>query len=322
MRRQRFTRRGALRLGGGAALTGLTAGLAGCSGLLGGGDNEDEFTQWLPAPGELTRPGSDTTEEVEHYRAVFNDVQPLRDNDVEVPAYLPAYASTAGVAADDVETATLVSPLGIVFTGDFDAESVTDELEGMGHTEQSEHEGFTIHAMEHEGEGEYEVVGGSDDAVVLSRGNPIDAGTGFVETVIDARNGNVDRYAEASEDFDLLMNDIGTGVYRTAETHPEVEETTAADALSSTFDGQVAEGAAIRIDGETVRQTWGKVFIDADTVPSEDLAAWVEEYEDERWAFGRFEEFSTEESGRVWTVSGSLKPSVLIGDSADTPTPG
>jgi hypothetical protein len=300
----------------------LTAGLAGCSGLLGENGNDDEFTGWLPAPGELTRPGSDPTEEFEHYTAVFNDVQPLRDDDVEVPAYPPAYASTAGVAVDDVETATLVSPLGVVFTGNFDAESVTDELDRMGHTEESEHEGFTIHAMEREDEGEYEVVGVSDDAVVLSLYNPIDAGTGFVEAVIDARNENVDRYAEASEDFDLLMNDIGTGVYRTAETHPEVEETAAADAVSSTFDGQVAQGTAMRIDGDTIRQTSAKVFTDADTVPSEDLASWVEEYEDERWAFGRFEEFSTEESGRVWTVSGSLKPSVLTEDSADTPTSG
>jgi len=331
MRGERLTRRGALRLGGGTVLAGTIAGLAGCSGLLGGGDGggDAEFTQWLPAPGGLASSGPDG-KAVEHYHAGFIDVPAFEDSDdlkltgIEggLSGYVSRAASDAGLAFEDVETMITVGDLSLnIFTGSFDAGAVTDELHGNGYTEESEHGAFTIHSAEGEDSDRGSAAGVSDDAVILSRREPIDAALGWIEAVIDARNGDIDRYEGAIDDFDLLVDEVGTGVDSSAETHPETDEGTTGNIprtyWNSRFEGQVAQGRTTRPDGDALRETWAKVFTEADAVPSEDLASWVEETEDGA-PVGRFEEFSTEESGRVWTLSGSIDPE--FGPPSETPT--
>lgn len=318
---QRYTRRRVLRTGTALGV----AGIAGCSSVFGGNDDEVAFTQWLPSPELLTRPGGGG-EPMEHYSAAFNEVSAARDNDdVQVPFDVyPLIIPRAGMSVDDIETVIATGGrIPSVFMGEFNTETVTDELKGIGHTEESEHGEFTIYSMQDEGRGN--VVGVSDDVVTfdLLERRSIDTAVGRTEAVIDAKNGDVERYREANEDFDHLMDELSTGFFRTAETHPEIDETTPGSGPSrfpdSKFNNQVAQGTAMRIDGDTIRQTWAKVFAGADSVSSEDLASWVKEYEDEP-PFRRFEEFSTSKSGRVWTLSGAIDTDQVWGTPDPTQT--
>ena len=318
MRGERLTRRGALRLGGGTALAGLTAGLAGCSGLLGGGDGagDAEFTQWLPAPGEIS---FEDGEPKEHYRAGFDDLSVRRDSDA-LPGVenstLGEVASSTGVDFGDVRTITRSGGPCWIFEGGFDADGVVDELDESEYGEPSDHGEFTLRQQVDE-ENVGRVVGVTDGTVIRSGSGPIDVVTGWVEAAIDATNGDIDRYAEASEDFGRLVDELGEGAMTIARTHPRIEKTRGRGAPTwffVSFENQVATGSSTRVDGDAAEQTLVKVFASADAVPSDQLDAWVEEYEnDDESLLARFTEFSVSESGRVWSVSGEVDPSRLPG---------
>jgi hypothetical protein len=337
--RRRFTRRDALRTGGGTVLAGLAAGIAGCGGVLSESDDgptgRPDFVRWLPAPTEIETGDWDAPD---HYGASFSDLSALRESDVlplrenAVPSLL---GPPAGVSMERVETAVL-SDVAHVLTGTFDAEAVADELENGGtrgrgdrseqypaYSEESIYGEFTFYSS---GEPVRVLrttpvaVGVSDGAVVLAPGSgSVEARIDRLEAVIDAEAGDVDQYAEASEDFDRLVEKLGDGVGVSVRMHPEADETepdSPGIGLTRRFEGQVAYGSVTRIEGGA-ESTFVKLFAEPDAVPVEELDTWLEDVNELESEGGRFREFSGSRSGRAWIMTARIDASAF----SATPTP-
>lgn len=197
------------------------AGLAGCNGLLGGGDGGGGGSgfrtdvEFVPAS---VAEGSDTVE------IVYVDIPTVQSDfpeEAQTELGMEEFSAQLGIDVDDLDgllgVETEAGTGGQVLTGSFDASAVLDEL-GVDEA-SSEYEGYDV-VM-----GQFAI---TDGALVI--------GTNY-ESMIDAKDGSVDRLVDSSDQWSDAVDDAAGGAVCGIETAPEEEWTLLAMAIDAGNDG-------------------------------------------------------------------------------------
>ncbi|WP_136716117.1 hypothetical protein [Halorientalis salina] len=284
------SRRQTLRLGAAAAGLGAVGSLSGCSQIksavpfIGGAS----YKQWLPAPDELG--------DSDHYYFSYTNYKQIRNNednfDEEAFENYEAEAETdlLDLDIDDIdEVVSLGFGSASVLIGSFNKEDVTDELEDNDFDDEDDQGNFTIYEPEN-GSGAVAVKGGT--AVYADDSDA-------VETIIDTKNGDEDRYVGENEEFKELVNKIGNGTRVSGRTQEEVDET---DEDYGQFEGAVASGGTDTVNGETTKIKSVTLFDDADDVPQDEF----EDYIDDSDYWDELDNVSVSKNGRAVVVTGQM----------------
>jgi hypothetical protein len=305
------TRRDVLKIGAAGSLT-VVGSMAGCSGLL-GGDGGASYKSWLYAPG--------TIGEEDHYSFTVTDHRDIRDNEDELGDFYDAFESQEDsfpLSAMDVDYDEMnlsISPSnGTAIRGSFSGSDAVSELEDNEDFEdEDEHEGYTVF-----------VAGGGENATSAPRAIGINGSTAVaersspfgdspdpqdvVETLIDTDAGNEERYGEDNEDMNVVLNRVGSGSIVDGSTQEETEET---NAEQGQFEGEVASGRRIRINGETTTNRQVLVFASSDDVNTNDIETWTETD-----TFDDVDNISISQSGRRITITGETDTDEFGGQSS------
>jgi hypothetical protein len=296
------TRRDVLKIGAAGSLA-VVGSMAGCSGLLGGGGGAS-YKSWLYAPG--------TVGESDHYSFTVTDHQDIRDNEDELGDFYDLFEgqedrfplSTMDVDYDEMNRSLSVGDgTGTVVTGSFSGSDAVSELEDNDEFEDDEHEGYTVFVA---GGGENatsapRAIGINGSTAVAARGSAFTDGPepqDVVETLIDTDAGNEERYGEDNEDMNVVLNRVGSGSIVEGSTQEETEET---NAEQGQFEGEVASGRRIRINGETTTNRQVLVFASSDDVNTNDIETWTETD-----TFDDVDNISISQSGRRITITGEI----------------
>jgi hypothetical protein len=198
-----FTRRRALRLGAATASVGAVGSVAGCNSIpfLGGGGKTLAYNNALFAPGDV--PGTD-----EGYVFTYSDYEILRNNEDNLENGTATYEDDTesfpfeqmGVDFDSTDANLAILAVGGHTTGSFEASDVGSSLESNGFSEDGSYSGYTLYA------GEERTVGVKDGAAVYATARDTagyDRGSA-VETIVDTKAGDGNRYAETDEEYSAL----------------------------------------------------------------------------------------------------------------------
>ncbi|MFB6142164.1 MAG: hypothetical protein ABEJ30_02340 [Halorientalis sp.] len=298
-------------LQGGTAIT--TAALAGCSSvtsLLGGGGGRP-YLSWLAAPDEL---------DMDHYR--FRYFKPATWQEYEddfdeayyeqFAGYFSGFVGEIGLDLDETES-VMFPAFGQVISHTAGQDTVVEELEDRDFEENGEHEGYTIYTLQSEEffESSITTVGVSGNAVVRAGGTSTDAewtSTEIVESIIDAKAGEVDRYHQENDDFDRVTSAVSTGALTTATTQEEVDD---GNPVSGVFENQVARGSSLSLGSDTSHATAVRVLADSDDTDRDAAEEWMEDgggFDDD------LQDRSLSINGRVIKVTGTIKTDDLGGN--------
>jgi hypothetical protein len=161
--------------------------------------------------------------------------------------------------------------------------------------------------------GEYTLYNGGEldgtvalaDGVILSGSNPEMDSTANVESVIDAKAGEADRYATQNGDMATITNELGSGTFLGGTTSQRVTETNLESGL---FEGQVGYGYADTIRGEEMETREVFLFDDPASVDMETVEAYrdIDLFED-------FTRLSASQNGRVVLVTGAVATADIYG---------
>ncbi|WP_248517401.1 twin-arginine translocation signal domain-containing protein [Salinarchaeum laminariae] len=131
-------------------------------------------------------------------------------------------------------------------------------------------------------------------------GTPIDPRT-VAKSIVDTGAGKETRYADDSEAYAELTSTLTAGTFVSGRTFEETEET--AEEMGQ-FEGAVARGSSVTVNGETSDVEWVITFADADDVDTGDVEDWTEDAEDE--TFDDVDDISISTSGRSVVISGTM----------------
>ncbi len=310
-----FDRRSVLRGIAAGVVAGSTTGLAGCGGLPinpGGPGGSSADASYLFEPG--------TVADGDHYTVRFADPATVAefDGDLsdETVASIEDRAAWLYEATDtdfDEASSQLTFRTVAVVAVDHDEEAVADELDDDDFDEDSEDEnGYRVFVSAEE---RFAVA--FDGSVVIGaqptsgESDPVN----IVEEVIDAEAGDADRYADESEAFAGLLDELDGDVF-VGGAHEATDET---DAEGGRFEGEVARGLTASLDEDTTDVRLVLAFDDEDDVATDDVEEWTGADAFEDW-----DDVSVDAGGAVVTVSATLDtdafaPSIPATRSADVP---
>lgn len=289
-----LTRRRALRLGAATAGLAATGGLSGCSAIpfIGGAG----YTNWLFEPGTVT--------DSDHLSFDYEDTEQVRNNEDEFDsAYYDRFESRedswplsqTGVAVDEVtESLSIDGDTGGRVVGSFAKDDVTAELEDSDFSEETDHGGYTIYQRD-----ERYAAGVRKGEFVHARYVAQNTtARDVVEALIDANAGDEDRYVDDSDDFRRLTDELGSGTFVSGGTQEETEET---NSDYGRFEGVVASGTTVTVDGATtdIEVVW---VYDAESDVDMDA---VENWTDSD-TFDDVDDVSAGNNGRTVTVTGTV----------------
>lgn len=301
-----YTRRTLVRRGATAVGLGAIATVAGCSGLDPFGADR-AYTDWLPAPGEFVDGG--------HYAVSATDVGSLsthEDSLDDEPASLERRWDPLGFDWADASMVISVGSLSDVVVAEFSRADAASTLEDELFEPETDHRGYTIYVRPNGSR----AIGVSDGTLVVSErssgdnysNGPVDR----VQTVIDASEGEVQRYTEANDDMQTLVEELGSGTYYSGRTYATPDEPVVEYGY---FENSVARGTAISIDGETSAVRTVVVYESAADADTDDLGDWVDASDgssaDEGTRFADVEDISYEGNGRVGVITGTIDTDAL-----------
>lgn len=288
------TRRDVLRRGAAAIGAATIVSNAGCLGILGGGG----YLQWLPEPGTI---GDD-----DHYGFNMLEYSSLEEYEDEFSSdtdldSIEARWAPADIDWEDVSMLLLFNGMQVI-EGEFEKESIIDDLDDEDFDDEDEYEGFQVMLSEDESV----AAAVSDDVFVRAGfGGARDDAEGALEDVIDTSNGEEDRYVDDNEAFGELTDKLDTEHVVSGSTMEAVDD---GEPERGRFENQVADGQTLNIDGETTEGKWVIVFEEEDDVDVGDVEDWVETSQDND---GRFEDWDDVEVG-------SNGRSAIVEATADT----
>ncbi len=291
------------------AAAGAVVGTAGCSSLFGSDSGDTTvFTQWLPAPAALKN--------ADRYRFDYYDLATLaanRDSLGGEPTVFEQTWQPVGLGWADATAVVTVDSVDVV-TGDVDREAAVSDLRGAGYDRAGEYKGYARYRNPETGK----VFAITDGTMLVSAvdryaPDPVDP-SDRLQTVVDARTGDVDRYAEASEDMGALVEALGAGTLVRGTT---MDDPDAAAARSGRFENLVAEGARSVLDGGTVEEKWVYLYDRPRDVDTATLERYVEENDDSSGSvdaqFAAVEDVSYTQEGRKGIITGTRDASEYYG---------
>ena len=208
---QGTSRREILRRGGAGLVTGVTA-LSGCSGLPPLGTRvrygtveapaagDPAYREWLPAPSALPDDGeSGEPYKVMTYAPGHGSAGPRTGGIAR--SVMSSYADYVGLHIDDADVAFVGDDV-VVLLGDVDAAAVRDVIDRTGYERDGSYGGYDLYSRDDV----RRVVGVGRSSLAFGRG---DRAVDRLAAFVDAREGNVSRYVEESEDFGQLIDSAG-----------------------------------------------------------------------------------------------------------------
>lgn len=279
-----------------AGSTVATAGLAGCTDILGGDDagSLGDVSAWLPDPRQVDS-------NLDHYQFSATSPAALVDaiDDRALEFEFRPNPQFGAVTSTDVDTQievdTGTGQSFTVYLGSFDDEWAETNLEGVGYDRVRSIDDLTIYDRN------------DGDAVAVSSEIAIEAGDSstdpdaaqLAELILDTEGGEVTRYTDALSDMEVLMDTLPGGHIVEGESFDRVESN-APD--SGVFERQVAEGESTTINGREVEETEVLVFLDEGDVVERDIEEYIEES-------GQFSDYLSrpdyEIDGRSVTITGT-----------------
>jgi hypothetical protein len=287
------SRRSVLKAGGTAALLSVTS-LAGCSGILGGGNVSPADYQYDPATlVETQNRFFGLADYAGLYEARENfpeSTQESFESSEDTPVNPEDIETMVGVGGAQISMSgsgggAFFGSLGVL--GSFDKSTIEESIQSEDDAQQSgEYEGFTLY--ENTGSESSNVVGGvptdstataaaGDGAVIIGfaaadgEGEPSVTGDQAARTMIDAGNGDAELLNDNSDYASSLRDRIGdSSVMMGGEVDPGlVEMATQAGGMQTDFvNGIRAGGFGMTVDGETT--TMSAVGIYTDSQAAED----------------------------------------------------
>ena len=294
-----LSRRDTLRIGAATAGLGVIGGLSGCSSIpfLGGGSSA--YDSWLPEPGVIV-------EDTDHYSFSYSDAKAIRNNEDNFDEdVFETYESTEdsfpleqmNVDFDEVNSQISVKGSNGVITGKFKKDEVGSELEDDDFEEDGDHEGYTLYTKQ-ESQG---VAVKKNEAVYAQMGffsGGDNTPTDVLEALIDTKKGNEERYAKAEEDFKTLIGKLGSGTLVYGGTQEEPDET---NADAGRFEGAVARGSKLTVNGETSKAKRIVVFNSKDDIDMNDVEDWTDSD-----AFDDYDNVNSSKNGRAVVVTAKI----------------
>jgi len=129
-------------------------------------------------------------------------------------------------------------------------------------------------------------------------GSPIDPAS-VVESIVDTKSGDEDRYADDNEGFSELANQLNAGTFVNGRTHEEYDDT---NEQAGQFEGAVASGASVTVNGETSDVQWVIPFADSDDIDTGDIEDWT----DDGRFFDDVDDINVNTNGRSAIVTGTM----------------
>lgn len=322
-------RRSVLKASGVAALL-STTGLAGCSGLLGGGGGT---TNWQYDPGTLKETESkffgaaDLAGLYEARQQLPDDVSggfeqtedsPIKPEDLE-------RASGVGGVAVSMSGGSSEGFGSFAITGSFSASDVTGEIEQSENAQSAgEYKGYSlwknvgdsVSAGGMTGDSSA-VVGVTDGTMVVgaagaNQGSASVTGEKAAKTMIDAGNGNTELLVENNEFVKTLSDNLGSGTMQFGGTiDPAIIEAFAGMSGSGSqfTNGFRAAGVDMAINGETTTITGVGVYKDAEAAEATGIKTIVDGFSEEITKREGFNSVGAEYSGPavVMTMEGDTQ---------------
>lgn len=291
------TRRDVLKTGAAAGGLAALGGLAGCSSIpfVGGGGS---YAQWLYAPGAIG--------DSDHYAFSYQNDQAIKSNEDEFDSeYFDRQESAEdnwplsqlGVDYDEVNDRLRLGAGGVI-NGSFNQSDVIGELDDNDFDdEDDDYSGYAIYQKN-----DAQAVGvQNNQAVYAQRGfgsgdvDVVDA----VETIIDTKTGDEDRYQNESDAMSVVLNQVSGGDITFGNTQEEADDTNTDRAQ---FEGQVGTGVQGNFKGDTTNVKYAIVFADSDDVDTGDVEDWTEDSN----TFDDVDNVSVTKNGRTAVVTGQI----------------
>lgn len=272
-----------------------TGALAGCNAVtdavpfIGGGGLGD-YQQWVVPGDEFDQEENTVSFSATNQKAIYDNRDSLQPSSYKRRR---STYSRIGVVGRDVSM-DLNMPSGgegrnQVLKGSFEVSEVTAELEDDSNTEyesDGEHNGHEIFVVSDTSEPRT-AVGVSDETIVIGHRvePPFDAdwdavpAADVVKGLVDAGSGNGNRAVDSNEDFGTLVNTLNSGTRVTGRTRDDEvgsDDGPDADVELGRFDGEVANGRSLSINGSTTTIQWVFVFGSEGDVDTGDVNDWLE----------------------------------------------
>lgn len=310
------TRRQLLRACGAAGVAGLS-GLAGCGG--GGGNstptprNTEQDDTATPTPTETGPdtsyrrwlPAADRLQGDPNYTYIYYDTAQFRE-------YKDALSAT-GYGRVEQATKNVTSTLGVeptdvsqiiqfiqsdlrVVTGSFDPAAVEKAMQSGGYRKHSKAKALRIYA----GGKNPPVVGVGDGFAVLTRSTGTNTAPAVARLLTETANGELPRYHESREAFDLVTRDLTDVSHAGAGLIGKQTET---NVESGVFRGQVGFGTGFTFGSSTTDLRYVLAFANERTASQAPVTTWVE---DHSAGLDAYSDVNVSVDGRTVTVTGSV----------------
>lgn len=298
--------------------TGAVAGagaLAGCDMIpfIGGGDGVGNFSNWVPAAGEID-PSSSTTS--------FDARSPAQVNGNRTNLHPNTYRSYQSSYRTGVDWKSLTLTLSIeggeVFTGSYNTDDIKSELttangrNDQGKYSQNDSEGsyeIYIPSSAEGAESAQNAYAVSGNAIVRAQPTGSQFQDNFSSAVANAKaiigvgEDGEGRAVDNDDTFDTLADNI-SGTIAQGNTREEPVGGNAASVPQGNFEGLVAEGTSISINGgnSEVKQVF--VFDSEGDVDTGDLEEYVERNDTNGGTWDYTRNVSVNQSGTAGIISG------------------
>jgi len=288
-----FTRRRALRLGAATASVGAVGSVAGCSSIpfLGGGGKTLAYNDALFAPGEVS--GTE-----DGYVFTYSDYKVLRNNEDNLENGTATYEEDTesfpfrqmGVDFDSTDANLAILAVGGHVTGSFKKSDVGPSLESNEFSEDGSYSGYTLYA------GEERTVGVKDGAAVYATTRDAEGydRRSAIETIVDTKAGDGNRYAENDDDYSTLDEHVyDDAVIAIGGTGGLIAF------FAGDFENVAGWAISGRIDGGTQHIKSAHVFESESDVNVDEVEQWARDSS----LFVDATDLSASQDGRVATVS-------------------
>lgn len=203
-----------------------------------------------------------------------------------------------GVDVESMEQ-TVQMDVGQGVVGDFSASDVGDTLTSGSFSADGTYGGFDLYT-------DRDTLFAVDDGVVLTAEDSYDlVAEDVVQAMVDAGNGDVDRYVDANGDFERATAAVSGVDYANVGSQEEVRR---GAPTSGEFEGQVANAAGFDFEGDTTNYTAAYVFASESDA---DVDA-VRSYTDSSSFLSEMNQLSVSREGRTVLVEGQMATDDLV----------
>ncbi|WP_435362129.1 hypothetical protein [Haloarchaeobius sp. DFWS5] len=263
------------------------------------------YRDWLPAPGELPATGDGAIPS--HYDFSHLSFERLRARESQLPGsgdglgvgvrglFARAARFFLGLSFRDIDTVTKVGMQNTILTGSLDYEAVRVRLTSSGFEAAGSHGGFQLYTHQMG-------VAALSEGVILTSTEPTTAtARESLETIIDAKRGDVPRYHEGSEDCRALTDALGSPTLSWVWTSDPVTDT---GGMSSEYVGSIGHATGLYHGSDAAYQSHVVGFRADDD--DENRAAAAATIRDDQSRQGQYEDNTVTTDGRFVRLDGRV----------------